>query len=137
MSGEKLSTGASEIIEFIQSLSEKVTALDLSPDQIYNANETGLNCRQLKTKTFMCTGENREKVSGRKILKECLTFMVPYLSEYRDSTVLGIIITSGMLILFILIKAMIDNLALEFVCSYFVLLTNNFSLDWSSKIKLK
>lgn len=44
-----------------------------SPDQVYNANETGLNWRQLPTKTFVTHDELHPP--GRKLPKEWLTLM--------------------------------------------------------------
>lgn len=74
MSGEKLSADETEIANFIKSLSTKISELGLTPEQVYNADETGLNWRQLPTKTFVTRDE--KKVSGRKLLKERITLMV-------------------------------------------------------------
>ena len=70
----KLSADKTEIANFIKSLSNKISELVLTPEQVYNADETGLNWRQLPTKTFVTRDEKR--VSGRKLLKERITLMV-------------------------------------------------------------
>lgn len=74
MSGEKVSANESEIQEFIGKLDAKINELGLVPEQIYNADETGLNWRQLPTKSFVT--EDEKKVSGRKLQKERITLMV-------------------------------------------------------------
>lgn len=74
MSGEKLSADESQISSFIENLNAKITQLGLTPEQLYNADETGLNWRQLPTKTFVT--EDEKKVSGRKLQKERITLMV-------------------------------------------------------------
>ncbi|XP_023228702.1 jerky protein homolog-like [Centruroides sculpturatus] len=74
MSGEKLSADESEVSEFIQTLSKRITELDLTPEQLYNADETCLNWRQLPTKTIITPEE--KKVSGRKLQKERITLIV-------------------------------------------------------------
>lgn len=74
MSGEKLSADVTEISNFIETLQAKINELGLTPEQVYNADETGLNWRQLPTKTFV-TGDEK-KVSGRKLQKERITLMV-------------------------------------------------------------
>lgn len=74
MCGEKVSADRSEIDAFIEMLDNKITELGLVPEQLYNADETGLNWRQLPAETFV-SGEEK-KVSGRKLQKERLTLMV-------------------------------------------------------------
>lgn len=74
MSGEKLSADETDVANFIKSLSTKISELGLTPEQVYNADETGLNWRQLPTKTFVTADE--KKVSGRKLQKERITLMV-------------------------------------------------------------
>ncbi|KAJ8882419.1 hypothetical protein PR048_014227 [Dryococelus australis] len=75
MSGDKLSTDESEVSEFIQNpgMNVKITKLDPTPEQLYNADETGLNWRQLRTKAFVT---QQKHVSGRKLQKEQITLMV-------------------------------------------------------------
>lgn len=73
ISGEKLSADESEIPDFILKLDEKIKEMGLTPDHVYNADETGLNWRQLPT----CTYATNEEASapGRKLRKERLTVM--------------------------------------------------------------
>ncbi|KAK9745540.1 Tc5 transposase DNA-binding domain [Popillia japonica] len=59
MSGEKVSANESEIQEFIGKLDAKIIELGLDPEQIYNADETGMNWRQLSTKTFVTEEEKK------------------------------------------------------------------------------
>lgn len=73
MSGEKLSADTSEIGNFITKLEEKIQRDGLTPDQIYNADETGLNWRQLPTKSYVTHEE--KSAPGRKVKKERLTLM--------------------------------------------------------------
>ena len=74
MSREKFFADETEIANFIKSLSTKISELGLTPEQVYNADETGLNCHQLLTKTFVIRDE--KKVSGRRLLNERITLMV-------------------------------------------------------------
>lgn len=73
MSGEKVSADESEIQDFVEKLDAKITALGLVPEQVYNADETGLNWRQLPVQTFV--SEDEKKVSGRKLQKDRITLM--------------------------------------------------------------
>lgn len=73
MSGEKLSADESEIEAFKLQLKNKIETDGLTPDQIYNADETGLNWRQLPTKSYVTREE--KSASGRKLKKERLTLM--------------------------------------------------------------
>lgn len=67
MSGEKVSANESEIQEFIGKLDAKIIELGLDPEQIYNADETGMNWRQLPTKIFVT--EEEKKNFRKKITK--------------------------------------------------------------------
>lgn len=67
MSAEKVSAEESLIQDFIENLDAKITALGSVPEQVYDADKTGLNWRQLPTQTFV--HDDEKKVSGRKSQK--------------------------------------------------------------------
>lgn len=73
ISGERLSADESEIPDFILKLDTKINEMGLTPDQVYNADETGLNWRQLPTSTYVTSEE--ASAPGRKMRKERLTLM--------------------------------------------------------------
>lgn len=73
MTGEKLSSDTAAVVPFVDQFKEKVISLGLVPDQIYNADESGLNWRLLPNKTFVHRGE--KSAPGRKVAKERITFM--------------------------------------------------------------
>lgn len=58
---------------FLKEFREKVKELDLTPDQIYNADETGLFYKVLPNKTLVSATE--ATAPGRKISKERITFL--------------------------------------------------------------
>ncbi|KAJ8876587.1 hypothetical protein PR048_021032 [Dryococelus australis] len=70
----------SEVSEFIQKLNVKITELGVTPEQLYNTNETGLNWRQLPKNMFVTQEEKH--VSGRKLKKEWITDGI-YISQSR------------------------------------------------------
>ncbi|XP_055869350.1 uncharacterized protein LOC106072531 [Biomphalaria glabrata] len=74
LGGEKLSADDSEMSKFIKNFNAKITELGLTPEQVYNADETDLNWRQLPTSTFASI--NEQNISVRKLPKERLTLMV-------------------------------------------------------------
>ncbi|CAG5048130.1 unnamed protein product [Parnassius apollo] len=73
VSGEKLSSDESAVQPFIQHFKNKVEELGLLPDQIYNADESGLFWRLLPNKTFVSSTE--ASAPGRKVSKDRITFM--------------------------------------------------------------
>ncbi|CAG4987678.1 unnamed protein product [Parnassius apollo] len=73
VSGEKLSSDESAVQPFIQHFKNKVEELGLLPDQIYNADESGLFWRLLPNKTFVSSIE--ASAPGRKVSKDRITFM--------------------------------------------------------------
>lgn len=73
ISGEKLSSNESAVQPFIEHFKNKVEELGLLPDQIYNADESGLFWRLLPNKTFVSAEE--ASAPGRKVSKDRITFM--------------------------------------------------------------
>lgn len=71
--GEKLSAQAESVEPFKVLLNEIICAMNLTHDQIYNADETGLFWRLLPDKTFVAA--NEKNAPGRKTPKERITFM--------------------------------------------------------------
>lgn len=71
--GEKLSNKAILVDPFIKKFQEKVEELGLKPDQIYNADETGLFFKVMPNKTLVSFKETT--APGRKVSKERLTFL--------------------------------------------------------------
>lgn len=71
--GEKLSNDQSAVEPFITTFAEKIQQLNLSPAQIYNADESALYWKMLPEKTLV---RSQEKTApGRKISKERITFL--------------------------------------------------------------
>ncbi|XP_055371533.1 jerky protein homolog-like [Condylostylus longicornis] len=71
--GEKLSSQKELVDPFLIKLAEKIKQLNLAPDQIYNADETGLYWKLIPDKTYV---SNKEKnAPGRKVCKQRLTFL--------------------------------------------------------------
>lgn len=71
--GEKLSSQAELVEPFLKKLANKIKELDLIPDQLYNADETGLYWKLLPDKTYVSSAE--KSAPGRKIPKQRLTFL--------------------------------------------------------------
>lgn len=71
--GEKLSSDEASVQPFIDKFKQTIEEMDLCPDQVYNADESGLFWRLLPKKTFV----HRDEASapGRKLAKDRLTFM--------------------------------------------------------------
>ena len=74
ITGEKLSCQPELINPFKRILHEKIQAMDLSEEQIYNADESALFYKLLPTKSFVAADETC--TPGRKPNKERVTFMV-------------------------------------------------------------
>ncbi|XP_055711347.1 jerky protein homolog-like [Phlebotomus papatasi] len=68
VSGESLSSNEEMLPEFLESLQNIIEEDDLILDQIYNADETGLNYRRLPNKTLV--EKNRRSAPGFKVNKE-------------------------------------------------------------------
>jgi hypothetical protein len=73
VSGEKLSSDITAIEPFKNKFLQKIGELGLTPDQVYNADESGLFWRVLPNKTLV--HKNEDSAPGRKISKERITFM--------------------------------------------------------------
>lgn len=73
LTGERLSCDLESVEPFIEKFKSKVEELGLGPDQIYNADESGLFWRLLPKKTFVHKAE--ASAPGRKLAKDRLTFM--------------------------------------------------------------
>nr|CAI5825186.1 unnamed protein product [Callosobruchus analis] len=71
--GEKLSSDEGAMVPFRTELKQKIEQLDLSPEQIYNTDECGLNRRCLPEKTLVHADE--KGAPGRKISKDRFTFI--------------------------------------------------------------
>ena len=71
--GEKLSAEEVSVEPFKILLKEKMSSMNLTHDQLYNADETGLFWRLLPDKTFVAA--NEKNAPGRKTPKERVTFM--------------------------------------------------------------
>ncbi|XP_054277972.1 jerky protein homolog-like [Macrosteles quadrilineatus] len=81
MTGERLSCDVAAAEPFIEKFKEIVDEMDLGPDQIYNADESGLFWRLLPKQTFV----HREEASapGRKLAKDRLWPSLDLLEDYR------------------------------------------------------
>jgi hypothetical protein len=73
IAGEKLSSQPELIAPFKEKLSKKVTELQLSLEQIYNADESGLYWKLLPDKTYVSSLEKTGP--GRKAEKQRVTFL--------------------------------------------------------------
>lgn len=73
ISGEKLSSQPELIAPFKEQLREKILELQLNPEQIYNADESGLYWKLLPDKTYVSSLE--KTAPGRKTEKQRLTFL--------------------------------------------------------------
>lgn len=73
ISGEKLSSQHELVAPFKTKLHQKITELGLLPQQIYNADETGLFYKMLPRKTYVTAEE--KNAPGRKAAKERVTFL--------------------------------------------------------------
>lgn len=70
--GEKLSSKPETVEPFLIKFRDKIKELNLSPEQIYNADESGLFFWQIPNKTLVTT--KAASAPGRKISKERITF---------------------------------------------------------------
>lgn len=70
ISGEKLSADDDASREFIEKFDKIISENDLSANQLYNVDETGLNHKMLPKKTLASTNET---VAGTKLAKNRLT----------------------------------------------------------------
>lgn len=73
ITGEKLSSATNQVAPFILEFHKKIKDMDLTKDQNYNADETGLYWRLLPDKTLVCLSE--KNAPGRKVSKERVTFL--------------------------------------------------------------
>lgn len=73
IAGEKLSSQPELIAPFKEKLLQKLTKLELSSEQIYNADESGLYWKLLPDKTYVSSLE--KTAPGRKTEKQRLTFL--------------------------------------------------------------
>lgn len=71
--GEKLSNKPTLIEPFLQKFHDKVSELNLTPDQIYNADESGLFHKIMPNRTLVSFNES--SAPGRKVSKERITFL--------------------------------------------------------------
>lgn len=71
--GEKLSANESAVPDFLEKFKEDILAMDLRPEQIYNADETGLVYKDLSNKTLVLASE--KSAPGRKNSKQRITVM--------------------------------------------------------------
>lgn len=71
--GEKLSNKPESADPFLAKFKNKIMELELTPDQIYNCDESGLFFRLLPDKTLVSSRES--SAPGRKISKERVTFL--------------------------------------------------------------
>lgn len=72
--GEILSSDTSTITPFIHKLRAKMTEMQLTPNQVYNADETGLFYKMLPDKTYVAACE--KTAPGSKIKKERVTILL-------------------------------------------------------------
>lgn len=72
--GEKLSADLSQITPFIHRLRAQMLEMNIGENQLYNADESGLQFRLLPTRTYVTTKE--KSAPGRKSAKERITFML-------------------------------------------------------------
>lgn len=73
MTGEKLSCDIDSVEPFMQEFKQVIDEMGLTPDQVYNADESGLFWRLLPHKTFVHRAE--ASAPGRKLAKDRVTFM--------------------------------------------------------------
>jgi len=73
MSGKKLSSDSSAVEPFKKKLKQIVYELKLVPDQVYNADESGLFWKMLPEKTYVAQSE--KTAPGRKAEKARITFL--------------------------------------------------------------
>ncbi|XP_022823355.1 jerky protein homolog-like [Spodoptera litura] len=73
ITGEKLSSDTSAVAPFVEKFKKKVDDLGLTPDQVYNADESGLFWRVLPNKTYVYRKES--EAPGRKVSKDRVTIM--------------------------------------------------------------
>lgn len=71
--GEKLSNNHPAVDPFVLTFQKKVNDMDLVPEQIYNADESGLFWKLLPDKTLVRADE--KTAPGRKVSKERITFL--------------------------------------------------------------
>ncbi|KAI8441470.1 hypothetical protein MSG28_015064 [Choristoneura fumiferana] len=74
VTGEKLSSGTAAVAAFVEKFKKKVNDLSLIPDQVYNADESGLFWRVLPNKTYVYRKES--EAPGRKVSKDELKQML-------------------------------------------------------------
>lgn len=72
--GEKLSSDTTSITPFVHRLRAKITEMNLTEAQIYNADESGLYFRLLPDKTYVAAEE--KTAPDAKIAKERVSFML-------------------------------------------------------------
>lgn len=73
MTGEKLSSNEGAIEPYREELLSVIADKHLSPEQIYNADESGLFWRMLPDRTL--AAHNEKMAPGRKMIKARITFM--------------------------------------------------------------
>lgn len=73
ITGEKLSNNENAVKPFQDKFMDSIREKDLSPDQIYNADESGLYWKTIPDKTLASELELRAR--GSKVSKERITFM--------------------------------------------------------------
>lgn len=71
--GEKLSSNHSAVDPFVESLNVKISEMNLSKSQVYNADESGLFWKSMPSKTIVTSTE--KNAPGRKKFKHRITFM--------------------------------------------------------------
>lgn len=71
--GEILSACPENVAPFKCKLEQKIKSMDLTNDQIYNADETGLYWKMLPNKTYVSAAE--KTAPGRKLAKDRITFL--------------------------------------------------------------
>lgn len=74
VAGEKLSADLSSITPFIHRLRAKILEMEITENQLYNADESGIYYRMLPKRTYVTASE--KSAPGRKVAKERLTFML-------------------------------------------------------------
>lgn len=73
ITGEKLSSDVAAVEPFKEQFQKVIQEMGLTPDQVYNADESGLFWRLLPKKTFVHRAE--ASAPGRKLAKDRITFM--------------------------------------------------------------
>ncbi|XP_054707787.1 jerky protein homolog-like [Uloborus diversus] len=71
--GEKLSGNVAEVDSFVSKIEDLIRDENLSPDQIYNCDETGLYWKALPEKTLAAANET--SAPGRKRMKDWVTVL--------------------------------------------------------------